>query len=138
VSQGKPRPAQVRKEPKRLLHSNPGASGPRWVKDENNKWVRDPNDDGQRDYTTRTDKAARGEPEAVSEAEQEEITLQANLRDAETYWERGQVPQALVMANQLIRRQARGLKYGIDFAPRVANLLKEMDAELAQKRSEAA
>jgi hypothetical protein len=141
--QNAPRPAQKkdkqRKEPPRLLASNPGASGPRWIKDkETGDWIRDPKDDGQRDYTSRTDKAAKGEPEAVSEGEQEEITIRANLRDAERFWEQGDFPQARVMANQLVRRQRRAVKYGLDFAPRITALLREMDAELAQKRSEAA
>lgn len=139
MSQGKPRPAMTKAEKPRYLHRNPGASGPRWIKDkETNEWIRDPKDDGHRDYTSRTDKAARGEAECVSEAEQEEITIRANLKDAERFWEQGDFPQARVIANQLVRRQKRAAKYGLDFAPRITALLKEMDAELADKRREAA
>jgi hypothetical protein len=78
------------------------------------------------------------EPESVDDETQGIITIGANLKDAERLWEQGEFAQARVMAHHLLKRQRRATKYGLDFGPRILALLKEMDAELADKRRDAA
>lgn len=129
---------QVKPEKPVWLHINPGGSGPRWTEDEDGTPILDPDDDGKHDYTDRSDKRARGEPDVLDTATLEGFAKRNRQRFEAEHDVEMRDMQARQIADKLARLQRRAAKYGLDFAPHLAAFLRDAEAELAQRREDEA